>query len=125
MDRSARQATNCRQPGDPAKAAVALLAPTESENPPLRLFLGQDALDLVEQKPGQTKTEIAAGKALSRSTRFSHQQPPRTPIVSASAQANYFCKYAWHSISTAAPLASPLTPDAMRTGRWPALKDFT
>jgi len=68
--RAARQAKSGNQPGDPAKAAQALLALVECENPPVRLFLGDDALRLVEQKLEGMKVELAAWDALSRSTSF-------------------------------------------------------
>lgn len=68
--RAARQAKSGRQPGDPAKAAQALLALVEAPNPPVRLFLGEDALGLVEQKIDGMKAEIGAWEALSRSTSF-------------------------------------------------------
>ncbi len=68
--RAARQAKSGNQPGDPAKAAQALLALVESENPPVRLFLGDDALGLVERKLESMKVELAAWDALSRSTSF-------------------------------------------------------
>jgi NAD(P)-dependent dehydrogenase (short-subunit alcohol dehydrogenase family) len=68
--RAARNAKSGRQPGDPAKAAQALLRLIGAENPPTRLFLGEDALCLVAQKLDQMKTEMAAWDALSRSTNF-------------------------------------------------------
>jgi short-subunit dehydrogenase len=68
--RAARQAKSGNQPGDPAKAAQALLAIVEADNPPVRLFLGDDALGLVDQKLDGMKAEIAAWDALSRSTNF-------------------------------------------------------
>ncbi|MFG1425831.1 oxidoreductase [Roseixanthobacter glucoisosaccharinicivorans] len=68
--RAARQAKSGHQPGDPAKAAQALLALVEAENPPVRLFLGEDALGLVEQKLKTMKIELDAWDALSRSTSF-------------------------------------------------------
>lgn len=68
--RAARQAKSGNQPGDPAKAAQALLALVEAENPPVRLFLGDDALGLVEQKLETMKIELDAWDALSRSTSF-------------------------------------------------------
>ncbi len=71
--RAARQAKNGKQPGDPDKAAAALLALVESDNPPGRLFLGEDALGLVEQKLLQMKAEMSAWEALSRSTSFQTQ----------------------------------------------------
>ncbi|WP_271299025.1 oxidoreductase [Sphingomonas sp. CV7422] len=68
--RAARHAKSGNQPGDPAKAAQALLALVESANPPVRLFLGDDALDLVEQKLEAMKVELGAWDTLSRSTSF-------------------------------------------------------
>jgi len=68
--REARQAKSGNQPGDPDKAARVLLQLVESENPPARLFLGEDALKLVETKLEQMKTELAAWDTVSRSTSF-------------------------------------------------------
>lgn len=68
--RAARQAKSGNQPGNPDKAAQALLLVVESENPPVRLFLGEDALGLVGQKLEQMKAEIAAWEPVSRSTSF-------------------------------------------------------
>lgn len=68
--RAARQAKSGNQPGDPAKAAQALLALVEAENPPVRLFLGEDALGLVHQKLEAMAAEVAVWDALSRSTGF-------------------------------------------------------
>ncbi len=68
--RAARVAKSGRQPGDPARAAQALLAIVEAADPPVRLFLGGDALGLVEAKLAAMTDEIAAWKTLSRSTDF-------------------------------------------------------
>jgi len=68
--RTARQAKSGNQPGDPAKAAQALLALIGAENPPVRLFLGDDALGLVDQKLEAMKDELTAWDAVSRSTGF-------------------------------------------------------
>ena len=68
--RAARQAKSGNQPGDPVEAAQALLQLVDAENPPTRLFLGEDALSLVDQKLGQMKAEMTAWDALSRSTSF-------------------------------------------------------
>ncbi|MCF1505580.1 oxidoreductase [Afifella sp. H1R] len=68
--RAARQAKSGNQPGDPKKAADALLALVAAETPPLRLFLGEDALGLVEQKLTAMQAELAAWDGLSRSTSF-------------------------------------------------------
>ena len=68
--RAARQAKSGNQAGDPDKAAAALLALVEADAPPSRLFLGEDALQLVRQKLQRVSTEIDAWEALSRSTSF-------------------------------------------------------
>ncbi len=68
--RAARAARSGNQPGDPARAAQALLALVEADAPPVRLFLGEDALGLVEGKLAAMAAELAAWNALSRSTGF-------------------------------------------------------
>lgn len=68
--RAARQAKSGAQPGDPAKAAQALLTLVEASDPPTRLLLGEDALGLVEQKLDAMRAEMTAWDALSRSTAF-------------------------------------------------------
>lgn len=72
--RAARKAKSGNQPGNPALAARALLAVIEAPNPPVRLFLGDDALALVEQKLSGMTDEIAAWDELSRSTNFASGQ---------------------------------------------------
>ena len=68
--RAARQAKSGNQPGDPAKAAQALLALVAADEAPVRLYLGDDALQVVEDKIASMKREIAAWEAVSRSTSF-------------------------------------------------------
>jgi NAD(P)-dependent dehydrogenase (short-subunit alcohol dehydrogenase family) len=68
--RAARQAKSGHQPGDPDKAAQALLALVAADAPPVRLFLGADALGLVTQKLEAMRDEIATWEPLSRSTGF-------------------------------------------------------
>lgn len=68
--RAARQAKSGHQPGDPNKAAQALLALVAADAPPVRLFLGADALGLVTQKLEAMRDEIATWEPLSRSTGF-------------------------------------------------------
>ncbi len=68
--RAARESKSGRQPGDPAKAAQAVLKLLDAPNPPTRLFLGDDALQLVEQKIEAMRREIAEWEAVSRSTNF-------------------------------------------------------
>lgn len=68
--RAARRAKSGNQPGDPSKAAQALLALVEAKHPPTRLFLGEDALGLVDQKLVAMRQELDAWDRLSRSTAF-------------------------------------------------------
>lgn len=68
--RAARQAKSGKQPGDPSKAAQALLKLIASDHPPARLYLGADALKIVDEKLASMKEEIAAWDDISRSTDF-------------------------------------------------------
>jgi NAD(P)-dependent dehydrogenase (short-subunit alcohol dehydrogenase family) len=45
--RSMVASSNGSQPGDPAKAAAAIVAALDAEHPPLRLALGADAVDAI------------------------------------------------------------------------------
>ncbi|WP_067485417.1 oxidoreductase [Actinomadura hibisca] len=58
------------QPGDPAKAAAALLAVLEADRPPLRLPLGNDATDAILANLDDTRQDVLAWEKLSRSTDF-------------------------------------------------------
>ncbi len=68
--RAARQTKSGNQPGDPAKAGEALLKLVECEAPPVRLFLGEDALALVAGEMDHMKKEIADWTPVSLSTSF-------------------------------------------------------
>jgi NAD(P)-dependent dehydrogenase (short-subunit alcohol dehydrogenase family) len=68
--RAGRQAKSGNQPGDPARAAQALLALVEAKSPPTRIYLGADALQLVAAKLDAMKAEMAAWEDISRSTDF-------------------------------------------------------
>jgi NAD(P)-dependent dehydrogenase (short-subunit alcohol dehydrogenase family) len=68
--RTARQAKSGRQPGDPAKAARALLLLVEADSPPTRHFLGDDALGLVDDKLDAMRAEVKRWDTVSRSTGF-------------------------------------------------------
>ena len=69
--RTGRENKSGNQPGDPDKAAQALLTLVATENPPARLYLGEDALSLVGQKLDRMRDEMAQWDTLSRSTNFS------------------------------------------------------
>jgi NAD(P)-dependent dehydrogenase (short-subunit alcohol dehydrogenase family) len=61
---------NGNQPGDPEKAVAAIIQIAETQNPPLHLFLGQDAYDLAYQKIELVKQDLESWKTLSTSTGF-------------------------------------------------------
>jgi len=66
--RQARMDKNGRQPGDPAKAAQAILRVVRRENPPAHLLLGSDALALVRAALAERLAAIDAWEAVTRST---------------------------------------------------------
>jgi len=61
---------NQNQPGDPVKLAEALIKASEDQNPPLHLFLGEDAYNMANQKIASVQSELEAWKAVSVSTGF-------------------------------------------------------
>jgi NAD(P)-dependent dehydrogenase (short-subunit alcohol dehydrogenase family) len=58
------------QQGDPEKAAAAIISVAESANPPIHLFLGQDAYNTAKVKIEIVEKEMAANEALATSTAF-------------------------------------------------------
>ncbi|MFF3245825.1 oxidoreductase [Streptomyces sp. NPDC002870] len=58
------------QPGDPAKAATAILAALDAEETPLRLALGEDSIDAVLGHLDQVRADITAWEKVGRDTRF-------------------------------------------------------
>jgi len=61
---------NGKQPGDPNRAAEAIMAVTRVKNPPLRLVLGRDAYNRAERWDQGRLTELLAWRDLSVSTDF-------------------------------------------------------
>ncbi len=61
---------NGNQPGDPKKAATAMLKLIASDNSPAHLLLGSDAISLVRGKLGALKTEFDTWEQVSSSTDF-------------------------------------------------------
>ncbi|MFG1625378.1 oxidoreductase [Kribbella sp. NPDC049227] len=59
-----------KQPGDPAKAATALIQAVESDTPPYMLLLGNDTSDGFRAALDALRTEVDAWEDLSRSTDF-------------------------------------------------------
>ncbi len=59
-----------RQLGDPERAAAAIITMVRSENPPLHLLLGSDALRRMRAKLDQVVDEIDGWEAITRSTDY-------------------------------------------------------
>lgn len=59
-----------KQPGDPAKAATAILTALGADRPPLRLVLGNDAVDALTGALDDAKKELAEWESISRATTF-------------------------------------------------------
>jgi len=59
-----------KQPGDPVRAAEAMIAVVESEDPPLRLLLGADAIGLLEQKQAAFSAELTRWRQIGEATAF-------------------------------------------------------
>lgn len=59
-----------QQPGDPQKAALAMMQVVNHPNPPLRLALGADTLEAFHAKLEAVATDLAAWKDVSTNTAF-------------------------------------------------------
>ena len=61
---------NGNQPGDPDKLVATLIRLADEQNPPLHLFLGQDAYQMANQKISAVQQDLEAWKAVTLSTDF-------------------------------------------------------
>jgi len=68
--RAAISASSGKQPGDPARAALAIIAAVESPTPPGHLILGSNGLERVKVKLDALRAEIAAWEATTLSADF-------------------------------------------------------
>jgi hypothetical protein len=59
-----------KQPGDPRKAAKAMIAAVESPEPPLRLLLGSDAIALWKKKQAVLTAELGHWRTAGEQTAF-------------------------------------------------------
>jgi len=59
-----------QQPGDPKKAASAIIQAVNTENPPLRLALGADAVNAIDAKLKSVKAELDAWRQVAVDTAF-------------------------------------------------------
>lgn len=64
------QSNSGKQPGDPVKAAKAIIRLVNSDNPPLRLALGKPAVDAIREKLRSVEKELADWEAISLDTEF-------------------------------------------------------
>jgi NAD(P)-dependent dehydrogenase (short-subunit alcohol dehydrogenase family) len=62
---------NGNQPGDPEKAAEAMIELSNAENPPVHLFLGEDAYNMAYKKIEIITTELEDWKEVTLGTNFS------------------------------------------------------
>lgn len=63
-----------QQPGNPAKAAQAIIQAVESPNPPMRLALGTDAMSLIQDKLESVKTGLEDWQQVTVSTDYTDNQ---------------------------------------------------
>ncbi|MDG4782479.1 oxidoreductase [Micromonospora sp. WMMD961] len=68
--RTAFSTANGQQPGDPAKAARAILTLTDLEDPPIRLQLGSDSIARVQGKLARVADDLARWRHLGEATNF-------------------------------------------------------
>ena len=72
--RLAVRASSGHQPGDPARAAQAIIAAVESATPPHHLLLGNDAYQGAMAKLGELSGLFKAWEQVSRSADFAQQK---------------------------------------------------
>ena len=70
MQRMHQSEINGNQPGDPEKAAAAMIHITNVPNPPLHLFLGQDAYSGAYAKINAVQSDLENWKAVTTATDF-------------------------------------------------------
>jgi NAD(P)-dependent dehydrogenase (short-subunit alcohol dehydrogenase family) len=73
---------NGKQPGDPARAAAALLRLASEENPPLRIVLGSDAYSAAEKNDLEKIALAREWKGLSISTDFAEDERREEETIS-------------------------------------------
>jgi NAD(P)-dependent dehydrogenase (short-subunit alcohol dehydrogenase family) len=73
--REARRRYNGHQPGDPERAAAAILRVINDEDPPRHLVLGTAALDALAASRAAFDTDVRRWETLTRSTDFPNHRP--------------------------------------------------
>jgi NAD(P)-dependent dehydrogenase (short-subunit alcohol dehydrogenase family) len=79
------RASSGKQPGDPVRAAKAIVAAVASGQPPQHLLLGNDAFEGAMDRLAELHTEFAAGERVARAADF--PQPGRAARTGATAAA--------------------------------------
>jgi NAD(P)-dependent dehydrogenase (short-subunit alcohol dehydrogenase family) len=74
--REARLRNSGRQPGDPERAATAILQVLDDENPPRHLVLGSAALDALAASRAAFEEDVMRWEDLTRSTDFPANRQP-------------------------------------------------
>jgi NAD(P)-dependent dehydrogenase (short-subunit alcohol dehydrogenase family) len=69
--------TSGKQPGDPVRAAQAIIKAVESSKPPRHLLLGNDAFDGAMAKLEELRKEFTAGEAVARGADFPNEKHAR------------------------------------------------
>jgi NAD(P)-dependent dehydrogenase (short-subunit alcohol dehydrogenase family) len=69
------RAVSGKQPGDPSRAAYAIIKAVESRKPPHRLLLGNDAFNGAMAKLQDLSAEFSAWEAVSREADFPKEEP--------------------------------------------------
>ncbi|MVN77149.1 SDR family NAD(P)-dependent oxidoreductase [Hymenobacter sp. HMF4947] len=64
------QQINGNQPGDPVKAAQVLMQVSAAENPPVHLFLGEDAYQVADQKIATIQHDLQQWQGVATATSF-------------------------------------------------------
>jgi NAD(P)-dependent dehydrogenase (short-subunit alcohol dehydrogenase family) len=72
--RSQARANSGKQPGDPVRAAHAIVTAVESSNPPHHLLLGNDAYEGATAKLKELRKEFSAWEAVSRGADFPNEK---------------------------------------------------
>jgi NAD(P)-dependent dehydrogenase (short-subunit alcohol dehydrogenase family) len=76
-----QRAYDGRQPGDPVRAARAILKVAAMDRPPLRLPLGRDALKIIVQADLRKLADLETWRELSASTDFPREEPAASPFL--------------------------------------------
>ncbi len=79
--RQAVRASLGQQPGDPVRAASAIVTAVTSGNPPHHLLLGNDAFEGAMAKLDQLRKDFTAGEAVARAADFPKTKATAEPTV--------------------------------------------